>query len=59
MPDAEVCVGRNRGAPPDASPRFRRINGSHPLKRAVPGAFVDYEARRRRDAEVAFFNFPF
>ena len=51
-------MGRNRGAPPDAYPRFRRINGSHPLKRAVPGAFVDYEARRRRDAEVAFFNFP-
>jgi len=24
----------------------------------VPGAYVDYAARRRRDGQVAFFNFP-
>ena len=58
MPDAEVCVGRGSGTAPDAYPRFRHIDGSHSLKRAAPGAFVDYAARRRRDAEVAFFNFP-
>ena len=38
-------------------PRFGRIDGSHPWKRRVPGAFVDYAARRRRDGQVAFFNF--
>ena len=36
---------------------FRRLDGSHPYKEAVPGGFVDYAARRRRDGEVAFFNF--
>jgi len=39
-------------------PRFGRIDGSHPWKRRVPGAFVDYTARRRRNGEVAWFNFP-
>jgi enamine deaminase RidA (YjgF/YER057c/UK114 family)/uncharacterized protein YdiU (UPF0061 family) len=38
-------------------PRFRRIDGTHPWKRRVAGGFVDYHARRRRDGEVAFFNF--
>ncbi len=39
-------------------PRFGRIDGSHPWKNRVPGAFVDYAARRRRNGQVAFFNFP-
>jgi hypothetical protein len=38
-------------------PRFRRIDGTHPWKRRVDGGFVDYTARRRRDGQVAFFNF--
>ena len=38
-------------------PRFRRIDGTHPWKRRVAGGFVDYTARRRRDGQVAFFNF--
>ena len=38
-------------------PRFRRIDGTHPWKRRVAGGFVDYHARRRRDGQVAFFNF--
>ncbi|MEX2206262.1 MAG: hypothetical protein WEF50_08555 [Myxococcota bacterium] len=38
-------------------PRFGRIDGSHPWKRRVPGAFVDYAARRRHDGSVAYFNF--
>ncbi len=38
-------------------PRFGRIDGSHPWKRRVPGAFVDYAARRRQNGEVAYFNF--
>ena len=42
----------------DPYARLRRIDGRHPLKRAVPGAYVDYAARRRRGAEVAWFNFP-
>ena len=38
-------------------PRFGRIDGTHPWKRRVAGGFVDYYARRRRDGQVAFFNF--
>ncbi len=39
-------------------PRFGRIDGTHPWKRRVPGAFVDYAARSRRHGQVVFFNFP-
>ncbi len=37
--------------------RLRSIDGRHPLQRAVPSAVVLYPARRRRDSEIAFFNF--
>jgi hypothetical protein len=37
--------------------RLRSIDGRHPLKNAVPGAVVRYPAKRRRDSEIAFFNF--
>lgn len=37
--------------------RFRKLDGTHPFKAAVPNGFVDYPARRRRDGEVAYFNF--
>ena len=33
------------------------IDGRHPLARAVPSAMVAYPARRRRDSEIAYFNF--
>ena len=33
------------------------LDGHHPLKSAVPSAYVDYEARRRFDADVAYLNF--
>ena len=36
---------------------FARIDGRHPFREAVPGGHVDYKARRRRDGEVAFFNY--
>ena len=36
---------------------FARIDGRHPYRDAVPGGHVDYRARRRRDGEVAFFNY--
>jgi len=36
---------------------FSRIDGRHPYRDAVPGGHVDYPARRRHDATVAFFNF--
>lgn len=41
----------------DPYERLRRLDGTHALRAAVPRGFVDYEARRRRDAEVVFFNF--
>jgi len=44
-------------APRAKYPRFGRIDGTHPWKRRVAGGFVDYTARRRRDGQVAFFNF--
>ncbi len=37
--------------------RFRKLDGTHPFRAAVPNGFVDYPARRRRDGEVAYFNF--
>jgi hypothetical protein len=36
---------------------FARIDGRHPYREAVPGGHVDYRARRRRDGEVAYFNY--
>ena len=36
---------------------FGRIDGRHPYRDAVPDGHVDYQARRRRDADVAFFNY--
>ncbi len=36
--------------------RFARLDGSHPLRRAVPRGFVDYRARRI-PGEVVYFNF--
>ncbi|MDR2876734.1 MAG: protein adenylyltransferase SelO family protein [Chromatiales bacterium] len=33
------------------------LDGSHPLRDAVPDGYVDYPARRRRGARVALFNF--
>ena len=41
----------------DAYRAFARIDGRHPFREAVPGGCVDYPARRRRDGEVAYFNF--
>ena len=36
---------------------FARIDGRHPYRDAVEGGHVDYPARRRRDGNVAFFNY--
>ena len=38
-------------------PAFKKIDGRHPFKSAVPGGFVDYGARRMRGAEIIYFNF--
>ncbi len=37
--------------------RFAEINGEHPLKHAVPDAFVEYQVRTRHGGSVCFFNF--
>jgi hypothetical protein len=37
--------------------RFRRLDGSHPLKQAVPEGYVDYPVRSRSDGKVFYFNF--
>jgi uncharacterized protein YdiU (UPF0061 family) len=41
----------------DAYSRFDRLDGSHGFKKAVPGGFVDYTARRLPGGEVVWFNF--
>ena len=38
-------------------PKFREIDGSHPLKKSVPEAVVEYQVRTRHGGQVAFFNF--
>lgn len=40
-----------------AYPKFREIDGRHPLKTAVPEAVVEYQVRTRHGGQVAFFNF--
>src|SRR5262249_12992690 len=35
---------------------FRELDGTHPLRDAVPGACVDYRARRVHGGEVVWFN---
>ena len=38
-------------------PKFREIDGSHPLKKMVPEAVVEYQVRTKHGGQVAFFNF--
>ena len=38
-------------------PKFREIDGSHPLKSTIPEAVVEYQVRSRHGGQVAFFNF--
>ena len=38
-------------------PKFKEIDGSHPLKSSVPEAVVEYQVRTRHGGQVAFFNF--
>lgn len=37
--------------------KFNEIDGSHPLKKVVPEAVVEYQVRTRHGGQVAFFNF--
>lgn len=37
--------------------KFKEIDGSHPLKKQVPEAVVEYQVRTRHGGQVAFFNF--
>ncbi|MEZ4334543.1 MAG: hypothetical protein R3F35_22540 [Myxococcota bacterium] len=41
----------------DCYAAFGALDGRHPLRARVPSAIVGYPARRRRDGEIAFFNF--
>jgi hypothetical protein len=41
----------------DEYSRFDKLSGSHTFKKAVPGGFVDYAARRLPGGEVVWFNF--
>ena len=37
--------------------KIRSIDGSHPFKEKVPGAYVEYEARTRKNGKITAFNF--
>ena len=37
--------------------KFDRIDGSHPLRKAIPSGYVDYPARIRKGGKVVYFNF--
>lgn len=37
--------------------KFKKLDGSHPLKKAVPKSFVPYKARIRKNGSVRYFNF--
>ena len=37
--------------------RFAQINGTHPLRDAVPNGYVDYTARARHGGKAFYFNF--
>jgi uncharacterized protein YdiU (UPF0061 family) len=50
-------AARNSSPASERYARLRSIDGRHPLKKAVPSAVVPYPAKRRRDSEVASFNF--
>jgi uncharacterized protein YdiU (UPF0061 family) len=41
----------------DEYSKFEKLDGSHPFKKAVPGGFIDYAARRLPGGEVVWFNF--
>lgn len=36
---------------------FGRLDGTHPLREAVPGGHIDYPARQRPDGALLLFNF--
>jgi hypothetical protein len=38
-------------------PKFKQINGKHPLQSACPDSFMLYKARQRKGGKVAVFNF--
>jgi tellurite resistance protein len=38
-------------------PKFKDVDGNHPLKKIVPEAVVEYQVRTRKGGDVAFFNF--
>jgi len=46
-----AIAGRNPYA------KFTRINGDHPLKKAVPNIFVGYDVHARLGGDVTYFNF--
>lgn len=46
-----------RGLAPERYAKLEAIDGRHPLAATAPSAIVSYPARRRRDSEIAFFNF--
>jgi len=48
---------RNRESRGLGNLHFSSIDGSHPFKKAVPGAYVEYAAHSRKGGKVFFFNF--
>lgn len=37
--------------------KFKKLDGSHPLKKSCPDSYILYKTRKRSGGKVAFFNF--
>ena len=51
LPSKSLGARRNRYR------KILQINGTHPLREAVPNGFVDYPARTRHGGKIMYFNF--
>lgn len=38
-------------------PKFKKVNGKHPLQKTCPDSFIAYDVRTRHGGKVAIFNF--
>lgn len=52
-----IKKSQRQGSAQSAYSKIARIDGRHPLQQKVPEMCVMYQARHRKDAEVAYFNF--
>jgi uncharacterized protein YdiU (UPF0061 family) len=52
-----MASSKHRVARPPDYPNFKKLDGHHPYKSAIPDGHVPYPARRLRGSEVVYFNY--